>query len=698
MKKRSRILILLILSVLILVQSACGINKGSQRAETNTAVNDKGQWVGIGECYKAEPLNSPENIYMAIPFNGNMYYICPPQNGESAYSLYISDQKLCDLSGEIYGADSSDSGIWLLQEEKIERGIKRLFTCISSDGAIVSQFELGEEYYSASINEGIIYASGYLFVTRQDEPSIITFSESDGSVREYPLPNKNVQMIKAGDGQVYVSEKTEEGNALSLVNTATGTIMAKFTCSPGRLYTGDGESIMLLETDDGLYALNSYGVENPIVLWRECSINPGIVYEIFTWTEGSYICWSSNGVYKLSPTDYNSIKNKSELCIAAITPSEALYTSVTWYNRSNPNYYVRIVDYSYGGEYTPEQAITRLNTEILSGNAPDMICFDGLSPYPYIRKKLLANMLTFFEKDNEIDLEDIIISRALTNAGDGEIYYISRMFSVETMLAQKREFGNRYGWTLNEYAAIDNSLAEGEPLINNMTREVYVNYVLSRYIRTAVDWANCSCEFNSRDFISLLELGKNLRETPETPDNIVFGFGGELVGRGERRVAYSWINAVWTMAYEEKLAGGELSFIGYPTADGSCGSDVLLSCPVGIMSNGKEMDACWDFIKYMLMSEESNNNVPSMPVYKPLLDKAISEAKADKMLPVKMTDEDAEKFLAFIAAIENVALYDETILEIISDETQPLFYGDRSSVETAKIIQSKVSIYLSEQS
>ena len=48
--------------------------------------------------------------------------------------------------------------------------------------------------------------------------------------------------------------------------------------------------------------------------------------------------------------------------------------------------------------------------------------------------------------------------------------------------------------------------------------------------------------------------------------------------------------------------------------------------------------------------------------------------------------------------MEHTTMYDETAFEIVSTEIAPFLAGQRSAEETASIIQSRMSIYVSEQS
>ena len=61
-------------------------------------------------------------------------------------------------------------------------------------------------------------------------------------------------------------------------------------------------------------------------------------------------------------------------------------------------------------------------------------------------------------------------------------------------------------------------------------------------------------------------------------------------------------------------------------------------------------------------------------------------------------DAEAQRFLDLLDAVENVSFYDEAVLSIVSQEAAAYFAGDKSAEETARLIQSRVGLYVSEQS
>ena len=248
---------------------------------------------------------------------------------------------------------------------------------------------------------------------------------------------------------------------------------------------------------------------------------------------------------------------------------DKLQSIISDFNEQNDRYTIEIRDYTNGGEVPDDQAISKMNTEILSGNGPDMIHFvpliRGLSPDPYISRGLLVNLSDCMANDPDIGMDDIVIAKALSY--DDAIYYLDSSFTFETMLGKYDAFGDRFYWTLSEYIELEKTLPPEVMTWYNITKESFLKQVASRYIRVAIDWKNGTCDFNNADFIGILEAASRIRDTPEDSHNMVFGYGPTMLGQGIIATSMSNCTDVAHLAYEERMAGCKLSFIGFPTID-----------------------------------------------------------------------------------------------------------------------------------
>ena len=74
----------------------------------------------------------------------------------------------------------------------------------------------------------------------------------------------------------------------------------------------------------------------------------------------------------------------------------------------------------------------------------------------------------------------------------------------------------------------------------------------------------------------------------------------------------------------EKAVGQELSFVGMPMPDGSNGSVMDPSSPVGVLAGSEKPDGCREFVKYLLLSYDMSyhrDKNSALPMYRPYPDK-----------------------------------------------------------------------------
>ena len=272
-----------------------------------------------------------------------------------------------------------------------------------------------------------------------------------------------------------------------------------------------------------------------------------------------------------------SSENASPLTLITFGQSDSLQLLVAKFNKLHPDSNIDLIDYTDNYSVDFDSARKRLTAEIVSGKLPDMVCFSNVSPYPYIRKGLLTDLFNFLNSDPELTVDDLAISNAL--AAENSVYFIDNTFYLETLLGKYTRFGDRFGWTFSEYINVDNSAESGTHTIYNITGPSFLRRIAQRYSQTAIDWDEGKCDYNNSDFIKILGASTSIRETPVDPNNPIFALGSEAVANGEMITTLSWVNTVWKLANEEKIAGCILSTIGWPTVDGSCGTDIYYSNP-----------------------------------------------------------------------------------------------------------------------
>lgn len=404
---------------------------------------------------------------------------------------------------------------------------------------------------------------------------------------------------------------------------------------------------------------------------------------------------------RTAPTETGPVQTdgKTKLVVATINSNlnlmgldNVLSKTVSRFNQENPDYYVEILDYSQSGTISQEDALTKLNTEIISGKLPaDMLCFSNISPYPYITRSLMLELQEKISQDPSFSLDDIAALKAFM-VQDG-LYFLGSSFCFETAVGNSATFGDRYGWTLQEYLNFEAANPE-RWVIYNITQDYFFHCVASRYMRAALDWQSGTCDFDNANFIGILEASKRIKDKPESDDHILIGSDGDFVSKGDLVVDFVYVTNFYDLARAQRNSSCKLSYVGWPTVDGRCGTDINVTCPVGILAQSNNTDGCWEFLKYMVMSGGDDY---SFSTYMPKLKAAYDAAMKDEDAPFQLTEGDREVFFNLLSVIENLSIYDAPAQNIILNESTDFFNGRKTAAETAKIVQSKISLYMAEQ-
>ena len=170
----------------------------------------------------------------------------------------------------------------------------------------------------------------------------------------------------------------------------------------------------------------------------------------------------------------------------------------------------------------------------------------------------------------------------------------------------------------------------------------------------------------------------------------------EKVIRGKLICFFSGLMTGQDVAFDREECGQTLSYIGWPTVDGSNGTDIRLTQAVGINKATKNIEGCWEFVKYLLKNPILIDNASGMPTYAPLVSEDLEMLNSGEP-KFKTTEEDMEIVINLAKESEQLTYYDEEVMNIILNESSAFIQGNASASETAKRIQSRVSLYMKEQ-
>ena len=293
---------------------------------------------------------------------------------------------------------------------------------------------------------------------------------------------------------------------------------------------------------------------------------------------------------------------------------------------------------------------------------------------------------------SDINENDILIWNALHEYNG--LYLMSPTFWTETLACSSETMQKYEGWTINDYLEIEKNLDSNQSMIYYMNPENFLVSIGGRYLQKALDFVDASCDFDNEEFISILEsaVQAGCYEATYDPNET----GQQKVIRGKLICFFSGLMTGQDVAFDREECGQTLSYIGWPTVDGSNGTDIRLTQAVGINKATKNIEGCWEFVKYLLKNPILIDNASGMPTYAPLVNKDLEMLNSGEP-KFKTTEEDMEIVINLARESEQLTYYDEEVMNIILNESSAFIQGNASASETAKRIQSRVSLYMKEQ-
>ena len=423
---------------------------------------------------------------------------------------------------------------------------------------------------------------------------------------------------------------------------------------------------------------------------------------------------------KVAPED---IPDKAVMVLGGNYISSDLRKRVVDYNKSSNTHRIVLRDYNQYSTYDDWQAgYTQMNNDIISGNMPDILIVDtyNMSLENYISKGLVADIGALIEKDEELSQTEFMENVFEACKVDGKLYEIIPSFNVRTFVGKKAIVGDRTSWNMEEAMQLLSTMPEGTSLFGDMMRGEFFSTVMNMCGNDFIDVSTGKCSFDTEEFTSLMEFAKTLPE--ERPEDYYEGdwYSSYQSQYRENRtiLASCYISDFQNLIYTINGSFGEdVSFVGFPNASGQ-GSVIMTNNTYALAASSANLDAAWDFMRYYLTEEYQSKLDYELPINKKLYDeKALKATKKptykdengkeveseytwwineEDMVLDPLTMEQLDMIKAHIASITKRTYYNEYVLNIITEEMDAFYSGQKSARDVAAVIQSRAKIYVNE--
>ena len=487
------------------------------------------------------------------------------------------------------------------------------------------------------------------------------------------------------------------------------------------------------------------GEAEKVVDWMSCDINSNDLssdrYAFLA--DGRVVAMSSSysstgstqQVIVLSRVDASTIQQKTELTLACFYLDYNLRAKIVEFNKKSSEYRIVVKDYS---EYTGSDStsaetspgLTKLNTEIISGNIPDILVTEQLPIRQYVAKGIIEDMWSFVDADPEFTRESFMQKPLEAMQIDGHLYEMPTSFQITTAIGLGKVVGGYDTWTLADVNDALSRLPEGATVFNkSYTRNEMLQYCVAMNADSFMNWQTGECSFDSDEFRALLEFVNPFPDSYDwQSDDDGYESDYSRLKSGKQLLYPTGIYGFDDVYYTFAALNNDVRFVGFPREDGSNGNCFVGDTSLAITTSCKDKTAAWSFVR-SLLSEEYQEGLWGFPIMKEAFEKKAAEAMTQEYetdangnqvldengnpIPIStgamsygdeepielyaMTQEQYDAILKLIDDTTSYLNYDQNVLSIISDEASAYFSGSKSVEEVSKLIQSRVSLYIQEQ-
>lgn len=561
----------------------------------------------------------------------------------------------------------------------------------------------------------------------KDEYLVVAFDANGKQTGKCILENYGNGLVVLADGRVgALSWNTDySGYLINVIDSQTMQITEEI--SLGESYVSDlkalDEENYLVSDGGALYKFNLATQEKELYLnWVDANITSNSVRSYQLLEDGRILVVTQTYDY----TTYESLEeiaiieeipaeeaaNIKSVTLACIYTDEQLEQRVININKKNPQTRIRIKEfYQNYSDMDYEDAIASFMTAMASDPEVDIVFFNGSTPYAdlmnFASKGLLIDLNTFIDSDDEIKREDLMGSVLEACTYNDMLVGLPTGFSVRTVIGKVSDVGTEPGWTFAEMKTLLESKEPGTQLFYGRNREWALEMCMNLGYEQFIDLENVNCSFDSQEFIDVLEFANLFPEEFEwkegEDETILMNTGKVLLAD------YSLSDFAEIQLYTE-IFGEELTYIGYPTVEGN-GALMSLGSSFGITKNCEETEVAWKLIREYFVPQETENRWYSgynfsirQDDFDKFCENAMSEDNngswgwGDFMVEIKpATQEQVDEvkdLIANITAVDGAVSND--IMNIINEEAAGYFSGQKTAEDVAKVIQSRVWVYLSE--
>ena len=396
-----------------------------------------------------------------------------------------------------------------------------------------------------------------------------------------------------------------------------------------------------------------------------------------------------------------------------------LIDMVSVYNRQSDTHQIEVVNYSF-------DEMDRLRIELMMGEGPDMFILSWWGGDELVSAmsegSFLLDLYQMIDADPDISRDDFFPSVLSTwENSRGELMQIAPSFIIETIIGMQSVFPEApANWNYADFIAFyeEARVAGYEfPFGQTLDRQTILEMILF-VDDTFFCEQTAVAKFDSESFINVLNFVMTIpaeQGWEMIPEDVRLSGQWDPTGdllRGEKLLLpFESIRNPEDFRILQMRLGGITAF-GLPSNDAPIHIAYDASgTGVGIRSNSPHIEAAWEFVRLGLLPGTSDvfHDRLTLPLrtdrFEQLINRELSRIGPSQIFRFEvgtlevppMTESDAELLRDIISNIGHKPIRGHPVQNIVNEDVRAFFAGTQSAEDTARIIQSRVQIFLSER-
>lgn len=399
---------------------------------------------------------------------------------------------------------------------------------------------------------------------------------------------------------------------------------------------------------------------------------------------------------------------------------------VALYNQNSDRYSASVRRYSI------ENGDEQLREDIISGDAPDVCQMSSPEMmYNLVNAGALADLGELSGKYSGISLDDLMPNILEAMTYKGKVWAMPMSYTLSALIADRSVISREdSGWDMERFLEIAGNMPEGMQLAEKYSfyeRSDLFDALCTSSLYNWVDYENCTCKFDSPEFIRFLEFCRDVPMTASSEFLNDITDAERAVIAAENAAALRNREALLSCArYIMKLDSfnsiaamctfemNEVTLLPMPSPDGK--GAVSPNSTYAVCRNGFT-EGAWNYLSFLFSSENQTFDPSASMVAAPIMEFPVRKDAFEAMknrnqstdviggsnyngfevsYPMKLKPEDLKYACEYIGCCSHLSTNTCPAAEIASEEFLKFNGGEQTAEQCAKMIQNRVSLYLAE--